>query len=809
MVLLYVAIAFCLGLIGAGNLPGEPFGCGWPWWMWVVPAALLPFTPFLNRLERLPPPAVWPTSAGFVAPRRYPSFALAGACALALAAGLLLMAATPLTPCWSAADLAWYNQPAADAYAQDVPWVTVTGVVDAYVSQAGVRNRIYVRAATVDAGAGEQAVSGRLTLLTDAAPGLQYGAPVRLRGVLSTPPDFRDFSYRTYLARHGVHSQMARPQVRVLDGVPQGNPFLRALYAVRARGELLINRALAEPYAALANGMLLGIESNIPDDVRERFNDTSASHVIVISGSNVALITGVLLALSAWFLGKRAAWVAALAGIAIYTLLVGAEPAVLRAALMGVLVVIAAALGRQSTALVSLAAACLVMAAFSPHVLWDVGFQMSAAATAGLVLVAPRLRSTFAAWQPAQNSRPARADGSALRGAWRLLGDSFAVTLGASLAVLPLILYHFHRLSLIGVLTNLLIVPVQPLILFAGSAALLIGVIGLWPPAQLLFWGAWLGLAWTVAVVDATAQVRWASVAVGNYGLGALLLSYTALAGFVWQTRREHAPDNRRAPSRWVSLLRAPGTLGALAALCAMVWLGVRALPDGKLHIHLLPVEKGVAVYIQTPSGAQALIDGGGDATAILTELGGVMGFWARALDLVVLSMADKRAAATQTTLPARLRVAAALGPPPTESVADDAVDGWARALEGAGVGVARTAAGGWVDLGDGVSLWAQAAPPTARGKARPLTWRLEYGAFSLLLPGDAAPHGLPADALILRSAADGEKGWLATASPALAIVYGAASLVDASSAPELTLRYPASDGRTEIWSDGVTWGWR
>ncbi len=278
MALLYVAIAFVLGLVVAGTLPGDPFGCGWIRWLWLLPALLLPLTPQLNRLERRPAPAVWPASAGFVSPRRYPSLAVVAACALALSSGLLLMAATPLTPCWTAADLAFYNAPADDAFSPNAPWRTVAGYVDSYVAQANGSTRIYVRAATLEGGGVHtQPVDGRLTLLADAVPGLQYGAPVRLRGLLSTPPDFRDFSYREYLARHGVHSQMARPQLELLSGPLQGNPFMRTLYSVRARGEVLINRALAEPYAALANGMLLGIESNIPDGVRARFNDTSAS----------------------------------------------------------------------------------------------------------------------------------------------------------------------------------------------------------------------------------------------------------------------------------------------------------------------------------------------------------------------------------------------------------------------------------------------------------------------------------------------------------------------------------------------------
>jgi hypothetical protein len=222
----------------------------------------------------------------------------------------------------------------------------------------------------------------------------------------------------------------------------------------------------------------------------------------------------------------------------------------------------------------------------------------------------------------------------------------------------------------------------------------------------------------------------------------------------------------------------------------------------------VLPVETGIALLVQTPSGAQVLVDGGADASELLTQLGTVMGFWDRSLDLLLLSTADKRSAATQSALPTRLLAVGALGPPPTASAADAAVDAWARALEAAAVPVTRTAAGGWVDLGDGVSLWAQAPPTSAPGKAQPLTWRLQYGDFKLLLPGSAGTIDVAADVLLLRAAAYGEGGRLTAGAPTLAVVYGAASLDEEAAPQGVAVRYPETDGAIHIWSDGHGWGW-
>ena len=101
----------------------------------------------------------------------------------------------------------------------------------------------------------------------------------------------------------------------------------------------------------------------------------------------MALIAGVIVAVAARLLGKRRALLPALAGIALYALLVGSDAAVLRAAFMGGLFVTATVLSRRSTALISLSFACAVMTMVSPLALWDVGLQMSSLATAGLISV--------------------------------------------------------------------------------------------------------------------------------------------------------------------------------------------------------------------------------------------------------------------------------------------------------------------------------------------------------------------------------------------------------------------------------------
>ncbi|MCP4168533.1 MAG: ComEC/Rec2 family competence protein, partial [Chloroflexi bacterium] len=195
-------------------------------------------------------------------------------------------------------------------------------------------------------------------------------------------------------------------------------------------------------------------------------------------GSNIAIVSGILLGLFTRLLGrrKRVAVILTLSGIILYTLLVGADAAaVTRAALMGSLYVIAIGLGRQSTAIVSLFVAAIVMLVINPLTLWDVGFQLSAMATLGLILFS----------QPPQRSWDARIGNRIPKVANTLLAEALLVTIAAQITTMPLVVYYFGRLSLISFIANLLIIPVQPPIMIAGGIATMVGFF-LLPVAKLI-----------------------------------------------------------------------------------------------------------------------------------------------------------------------------------------------------------------------------------------------------------------------------------------------------------------------------------
>ncbi|MFN8456934.1 MAG: ComEC/Rec2 family competence protein [Anaerolineae bacterium] len=493
-------------------------------------------------------------------------------------------------PVFDAGHIAFYN---------DSPTpLKITGWV---VDEPDVRDayhNLQLQAESLEIAGGVQPVSGLILVRAPRYPEYHYGDRLSVSGKLETPPVFEDFSYRDYLARFDIYSLLRRPRIEVL-ATDQGNPFWAAMFAFKARASQTINRILAEPYASLLNGILLGIETGIPKGLYESFNLTGTSHIIVISGSNISLIAGLLLLLGQKLVGKRYAPPLAMMGIVIYTFLVGADAAVSRAAVMGLVWILSLWVGRPGLALNSLFFSGFALTLLNPLILGDVGFQLSFMATLGLILLVPPLeRTLFGLLQ-----RLLRREQVGL--AMALLNELLVVTLAAQIITGPLIVYHFGRLSLVSLLTNLLILPAQPPIMLVGGLATLAGMLWL-PLGQMLGWLVWLPLAWTVTLVEWSARLPYASLDLGTLPLWLLVLLYAAIGAGIWSANRprEDAKSQPRFHLPEFGSARTRLWLGGVSVVALLVWLAAASLPDGRLHVAVLDVGQGDAIAHHHPGRA-------------------------------------------------------------------------------------------------------------------------------------------------------------------------------------------------------------
>jgi competence protein ComEC len=167
------------------------------------------------------------------------------------------------------------------------------------------------------------------------------------------------------------------------------------LYRFRAHLIEIIARIFPAPESGLITGIILGPRNNISDDLYNAFRNSGTSHIIAISGFNIAILAALISAICLRAFGHWKGAITALIAIALYAMLVGGGASVVRASIMGGLAIMAQQIGRKQAGLNTLALTAFVMLLFNPMLLWDVGFQLSFFATLGLVWFASPFQEAF------------------------------------------------------------------------------------------------------------------------------------------------------------------------------------------------------------------------------------------------------------------------------------------------------------------------------------------------------------------------------------------------------------------------------
>ena len=393
---------------------------------------------------------------------------------------------------------------------------------------------VVIAARHLEDGQDVRVVHGRVRLSLPSLPELRYGQRIRVRGRLLLPRSNSASYFRTYLARHSIYALMESPRVEVLGTEDRGAP-LRMLFSVNDHMRAVLLRVLPEPHAGLLAGMLLGTQSAIPEDVIDDFRTTGTSHLLVISGWNISIVLSIVIGtMRRLGLSRRRAAGVALPFLPVYVLFAGASPALLRAGVMGALVVWAELADREADALTGLALACAFLALLDPNVLWDLGFQLSALATVGIIAWATPLRRWLTHWTPLR-SRPAAG-----------LVEALAATFAALPTTLPLLLYSFGNLALVAPVANVLLAPAVPLAMLFGTIGAVAGLFAL-PAGQFVALLAWPFTAWLLAVTRLLANIPGAAVYVPPFGAAWLVLWYALLAGLaLWWARRASIPARAR-----------------------------------------------------------------------------------------------------------------------------------------------------------------------------------------------------------------------------------------------------------------------
>ena len=430
-------------------------------------------------------------------------------------------------------------------------------------------------------------------------PRARRGDLVRLEGVLRVPDDEE---FAEALRHKGIPAQLQLETLTRVGSSPSA--FVRATQGARDVVGRSIERVFPEKEAGLLLGLLLGDDSQLDPGVERDFRAAGLSHLLVVSGGNVAMVLAPVLAAAALLrLARWPKFVVGFGAVAFFTILTGAEPSVLRAGVMACIALVGVLAGRPRTTASILSAAVLGLLVLDPWLVWSVGFQLSVTATAGMVALASPLAERFGRLVPGPVATAAGA------------------TISAQLGVTPILLYHFHEVPLVTLPANLAAFPLVAPSLLLGAVAAGTGL-------------AWFPLGKVVGAL-ALLPMRWLELVADHLGKapvgyltsegGPLVLvgGTMVVAAIVVWIRTGWKPPRT-------------ATAIAVAVLPVVVWASALGSgpPEG-FTVQFFDVGQGDAALLTTPEGATVLVDGGPERDQVATEIS-ALGI--KRLDIVVAS---------------------------------------------------------------------------------------------------------------------------------------------------------------------------
>jgi competence protein ComEC len=498
---------------------------------------------------------------------------------------------------------------------------------------------------------------------------LRYGARLRLMAALERTDNFRNpgvSSLTEYLERRGLDATATIKSpllVERLDDEPVFLP-LALTYEWRQRTLALIDERFSLSAGGVLKAALLGNRHQLSRATAERFREGGTFHVLVISGLHVSFIGDIILFLMRRVTRRRIWQFTVPVGVLwAFTLAVGAEVSVVRAALMFTVVVLAPVVHRQARSLNALGAATLVLLILRPSDLFDPSFQLTFLSVLAIIIISwpllERLRE-IGSWRPTSTTpypplcpRKLRAFSEALfwseRDWLREMAESnysyklfkhplaarlerlhlqrplryafsaLVVSMSVQLMLLPLLVIYFHRLSFASLILNILVGGLMALLAIVSLCALLLSQLSEALAAPLIKLAEVLN--WLmIHSVDPFANAGVASVRLPEYaGWPAFLylvyyvpLIYLGIALARWRPLT-------RALTVKEKIERSPVFNAKLAALALAAFFILIVMhpfsedrPTGRLRIDFLDVGQGDAALITMPDGTKLLVDGGG-----------------------------------------------------------------------------------------------------------------------------------------------------------------------------------------------------
>jgi len=351
-------------------------------------------------------------------------------------------------------------------------------------------------------------------------PDFDYGDKLSVTGsILSPKPE----NYANYLLKERIVGVMYYPHIELVSR-DKGSTIRKYLYSVKNSFMDNYEKVMKSDHSALMSGLTLGEQAGFEPQLKEAMKNSGTLHIVALSGYNISILAWIIARTLGSFLRRKTAFITTTLAIIGFVIMTGAEASVVRAGIMGLLILIADQSGRLYSMKNALAITALLMILFNPKILvFDIGFQLSFAALLGIVYLKPSIQKLFLYFQ-----KPGILN-------WR---ENFLTTTSAQLAVIPILLHSFGSFSLIAPISNILVLETVPVAMGIGFVTGLFGFISY--NISMLF-GLLSGaiMSYQIFIIEITSDLSHYLLINKSISIFLMVIYYSAILGFIYYVKRK------------------------------------------------------------------------------------------------------------------------------------------------------------------------------------------------------------------------------------------------------------------------------
>lgn len=380
------------------------------------------------------------------------------------------------------------------------------------------------------------------------------------------------FNYRRYLNSKNIYGTITVNE-NCLELKKEGK--IGFISKIKQHIENTFLMLLPGNYAGIINGMLNGQTKGVSEDILEDFKNSGVTHLLAVSGSNIAYIIMFLSLTSNKIFGKYMSYYVIIVSIIIFIFVSGASASVARAGIMAILNIIAVLLSKKSNTLNNIFFSALILLCINPLTLYDVGFILSFVGTFGIVTISKVLTDYIKKY---------------LKN--KFVSETIGITLSAQIMLTPIMIYYFNTFSLISLITNFLIVPISGFLTTLGFITVLISIFSI-KIARIVAYAIYSLTYFMFCVTNFFGNISWANLIIPTPKIWMMLTYYVLLFIFI-----KYVNCRKKA--------------FVVIGIIAILYVCIIKIPRNYIKVNMIDIGQGDSTYIETKNRKVILIDGGG-----------------------------------------------------------------------------------------------------------------------------------------------------------------------------------------------------